>query len=109
LWCHVCQQFKRVELQPVKGESETYVCNCPECGTMLTTIKVQGKVSKPVFVIVEDDVWEMANRLNIEIPEEEKQHVLHVVKKYIDGYCFDSPYNIWNAIKDGIKDALGNP
>jgi len=63
---------------------------------------------KTVFVVLEDDVWAVANKMNVEIPEDAKLHVLHLVKKAIDSFCFDSPYNLWNAVEDAIKEALND-
>lgn len=62
--------------------------------------------SKPVFVIEEEDVWRIAERMNVEIPEEAKMDVIYHVKKAIDSYCFDSSFNIWNAVEEAIKEAL---
>jgi hypothetical protein len=63
-------------------------------------------MSKPVFVISEEDVWAMAEHKKIKVPEERKEHVLYYVKKYLEGYCYGGAYNIWDAIADAIKDAL---
>jgi len=61
---------------------------------------------KPILVIVEDDVWELAKSKGIEIPQDKRDDVIYYVKKYIESYVFDAGYNIWDAIEDAIKEAL---
>ena len=62
--------------------------------------------SETIFSISEEEVWQLAEREGIKIPEDKKDQALYYVKKYLEGYCFDSSYTIWDAVKDAIKDAL---
>jgi hypothetical protein len=48
----------------------------------------------------------LAESKKIVIPEDKKEHVLYTVKKAVESYCFEGAYNIWDAIEDGIRDAL---
>jgi len=41
LWCHVCSAFRKPEIRLVKGEGRVYTLNCPECATVIATIKVR--------------------------------------------------------------------
>ena len=41
LWCHVCSAFRKPEIRLVKGEERVYTLNCPECATVIATIKVR--------------------------------------------------------------------
>jgi len=70
------------------------------------TQKPNAFMTSSVLNITEDDVWTLAQKENIKIPEEKKEHVIYMVKKYLEGYCFDCTYNVWDAIKDAIKEAL---
>jgi hypothetical protein len=63
-------------------------------------------MGKAVFRLSEDDVWALAESKKIVIPEDKKEHVLYTVKKAVESYCFEGAYNIWDAIEDGIRDAL---
>jgi formaldehyde-activating enzyme involved in methanogenesis len=63
-------------------------------------------VCKHLMTISEEDVWAIAEQEGIRIPEDKKDDVIYTVKKYLEGYCYDGAYNIWDAIKDAIKTAL---
>jgi hypothetical protein len=73
---------------------------------LLERIEKTIRESKAVFSISEEEVWMLAEKEGLKIPEDKKDDVLHYVEKYMEGYCFDSSYTIWDAIKDAIKDAL---
>jgi formaldehyde-activating enzyme involved in methanogenesis len=62
--------------------------------------------SKVLLAISEEDVWAIAEQEGIRIPEDKKDDVIYTVKKFLEGYCYDGAYNIWDAIKDAIKTAL---
>jgi hypothetical protein len=50
--------------------------------------------------ISKEDVKAIAKELNI--PEDKIDWWL--VKKYLEGYMFDAAYNVWDAIKDALRE-----
>jgi hypothetical protein len=73
---------------------------------LLGKIEKTIKENRAVFSISEEDVWMLAEKEGLRIPDDKKGDVLHYVEKYLEGYCFDGSYTIWDAIKDAIKDVL---
>jgi len=61
---------------------------------------------KPLITLSEEDVWAIAEHEGIKIPEDKKDDVIYTVKKYLESYCYDAGYNVWDAIRDAIKTAL---
>lgn len=95
--------------------------HCPICGRLVEVVAYGSNyvtigcpehrnfdrvIYDSVLNITEEDVWTLAESENIKIPEEKKEHVIYMVKKYLEGYCFDCAYSVWDAIKDAIKEAL---
>lgn len=61
-----------------------------------------------IFTITEADVWGLAEKEGIDVPVGKRAEVLYRVKKYLESYCYGGGYNIWDAVKDAIRDVL-NP
>jgi hypothetical protein len=80
--------------------------NCADCASAVLRIaETFDRISKPVFEISKDDIIETAN--SIGIPRE--QINWRTIEKYIEGYNFEGSYNIWDAIKDGLREGLKFP
>jgi hypothetical protein len=80
-------------------------------GTALDTIemlshKLENPTDKHLITLSEEDVWEYAKNEGIEIPEEKREDVIYMVKKFLESYCYDGAYTVWDAVKDAIKTAL---
>jgi hypothetical protein len=56
--------------------------------------------SEYVIGISKEDVKAIAKELNI--PEDKIDW--HTVEKYLEGYMFDGAYNVWDAIKDALRE-----
>jgi hypothetical protein len=89
-----------------KSTVDVLVAELEHVKELLGRIEKTIKESRTIFSVSEDDVWMIAEKEGIEIPEDKKAHVLHYVENYMKGYCYDSSYSIWDAIKDAIEDAL---
>jgi hypothetical protein len=63
-------------------------------------------VCKHLITFSEEDVWEYAKNEGIQIPEEKKEEVIYMVKKFLEAYCYDGAYTVWDAVKDAIETAL---
>lgn len=61
---------------------------------------------KHLITISEEDLWAIAEKEGIKIPEDKKQDVIQTAKKFLESYCYDGAYNVWDALKDAIKTAL---
>jgi hypothetical protein len=80
--------------------------NCADCAsTVLRIAETLERISKPIFQISKDEIIESAN--SIGIPRE--QINWRTVEKCIEGYNFEGSYNIWDAIKDGLREGLKFP
>jgi hypothetical protein len=89
-----------------KSTVDVLVAELEHIKKLLGRIEKTIKESRTIFSVSEEDVWMIAEKEGIEIPEDKKAHVLHYVENYMRGYCYDSSYSIWDAIKDAIEDAL---
>jgi hypothetical protein len=80
-------------------------------GTALDTIEIlshnlENPKDKHLITLSEEDVWEYAKNEGIQIPEEKKEEVIYMVKKFLEAYCYDGAYTVWDAVKDAIETAL---
>jgi hypothetical protein len=80
--------------------------NCSDCAmAVIRIVETLDRISKPVFQISKDDIIETAN--SIGIPREKINW--RTVEKYIEGYSFEGSYNIWDAIKEGLREGIKFP
>jgi hypothetical protein len=80
--------------------------NCADCASaVLRVADIIERMSKPVFQISSDDI--IATAESIGIPREKINW--RTVEKYIESYNFEGTYNLWDAIKDGLREGLNFP
>jgi hypothetical protein len=80
--------------------------NCADCAfAVLRVADTLERMSKPVFQISSDDI--IASAESIGIPREKINW--RTVEKYIESYNFEGTYNVWDAIKDGLREGLNIP